>query len=198
MERYDGKTKKDDYKKYALIAAGVVAVIILYHLLTTVIYKVSHPTPDLTVVVGCEAIIDHMMEDGMEAELKTLAADLDGNGKTVVDVVPYDTRSNSAISESGTNHVGAQDGGGLFAAELEEGDALIFIKTGRDGFDGDVCAKLPEEMQTDTEPYCVEITDSKLIRDLGFKRGNFYAGIAKNATEAEYALAVEMLKQLSN
>lgn len=34
MERYDGKTKRDDYIKYGLIAAGVLLLILGYALLT--------------------------------------------------------------------------------------------------------------------------------------------------------------------
>ena len=42
MERYDGKSKKDDYRKYALIAAGVVLVIILYHVITWAAVSYTH------------------------------------------------------------------------------------------------------------------------------------------------------------
>ena len=83
MERYDGKTRKDDIKKYVLIGAGIVLVILLYNLATYAIRRLSHPTPDMSVVIASTKILDDQMTDDAETLLSPLVVDLDGNGKAV-------------------------------------------------------------------------------------------------------------------
>lgn len=199
MERYDGKTKKDDYKKYALIAAGIILVIVLYKVITSVTYALSHPTPDITVVVGCEAVIDFQMEDEMELYLKEFATDLDGNGKVVVDLVPYDIRRNEAVDASGVLEVGGWE---RFGASIENGDGALYLMTRgtfsakRSYANGDNCAALPEDLAPAEEPWCVEITGCELLQEQGFGQAQFYGAISKYATDQEYELAVEILRQL--
>ncbi len=200
MERYDGKTKKDDYKKYALIAAGVVLLIVLYHVLTFVVHKVSHPTPDVVVVFGAATITDFQEEDDMEAEMKQSAADLDGNGKTVVDVVPYDIRENAAMSSSGLKDVGAEDGQGSFYGAIQNGEGLIFITHEasllESCFTEEYLSALPEDMMEGDDPYRFNITGCAMLEAQSLGKVEFYAGIRKDATREEYDTAVAILRAL--
>lgn len=208
MERYDGKTKKDDYKKYALIALGVVAVLILYKVTTHVIYKVSHPTPDMSIVVACAKVVDFQMEDQLEAYLSPLVGDLDGNGKAVADVVPLRAIENEAMAQSGVGAVGAESDISRLQAYIagsDEGYRLFLVSDEpRDGYAGAMgscctaqkCRELPEDLQSPDNPYCTELTGAELLVKPGLEKIPFYGCIQKDATEEEYDLCVEILRQL--
>lgn len=127
MERYDGKTKKDDYKKYALIALGVVAVIIVINVITYVVRKVSHPTPDMSIVVACAKVVDFQMQDEMELYLKPLVGDLDGNGREVAEVVPLRMVENEAMAQAGIGAVGAEDDISLLQSYIASGEYKLFL-----------------------------------------------------------------------
>lgn len=199
MERYDGKTRKDDIKKYVLIAAAVILVIVLYKVLTGVIYTVSHPDPDMVVVYGAAMVTDFQMEDEMEYALKEYGTDLDDSGKTVVDVVPYDIRQNSAMAESGVGNVGAEDGRSSFISRLRDGNGLIFVTHDEallKSFNEDNCAELPEKMADKTYPFCVDISGCQMLEEQGIGDKHFYGAISKNASPEEYEAAVTMLRSL--
>ena len=205
MERYDGKTKKDDYKKYALIALGVVAVIVLYVALTRVIKKVSHPTPDVSVVVACTKVVDFQMEDGMEAYLKPLVKDLDGNGKAVADVVPLYLVPNEAIAANGLDAVGAESDIDRLRTYISEGECPLFLVSHEPGSYGSAkdlccternCRELPEDLQTADNPYCTELTGIAMLEQQKMEKIPFYGCIQKDATQEEYDLCVDILRQL--
>lgn len=78
MERYDGKTRKDDIKKWTLISIPIVLVLIGFFVGLHVLKKAN--APDYTVVTLCDsALTDAAMEDIREAA--AVLGDLDGNGK---------------------------------------------------------------------------------------------------------------------
>ena len=54
MERYDGKTKRDDYIKYGLIAAGVIMVLAIIFTANHLVRKRYHKEPDYKVVLVSE------------------------------------------------------------------------------------------------------------------------------------------------
>lgn len=202
MERYDGKTRKDDIKKYILIALAVVLVIILYRGLTSLIYKVSHPTPDLVVVYGVETVTDYQEEDDMEALMEDFASDLDGNGKVVVDVLPFDFQANPAMISSGVAEV-AEDQMDSFGGCVESGYGLIYITHEVNMleyyFTGDYLAELPEDLRSDEDPYRLDISGCGLLETQKLQRvEGFYAGIRKDATQEEYDTAVAILRGIKN
>lgn len=208
MERYDGKTKKDDYKKYALIALGVVMVLVLYKVATHIIYKVSHPTPDMSIVVACAKVVDFQMEDQLEAYLSPLVGDLDGNGRAVADVVPLRALNNEAIAQAGVGAVGAEsdiDRLHAYISGKEESYRLFLVSDEpREGYAGakascctaQKCRELPEDLQSPDNAYCTELTGAALMVKPGLEQIPFYGCVQKDATEEEYDLCVEILRQL--
>lgn len=206
MERYDGKTKKDDYKKYALIALGVVAVIIVINVITYVVRKVSHPTPDLSIVVACAKVVDFQVQDEMELYLKPLVGDLDGNGREVAEVVPLRTVANEAIAQAGLGAVGAEDDISRLSAYIASGEYKLFVVSDepRGTYPGamescctaDLCRELPEDLQTEENPYCTELTGIAMLEEQSMGKIPFYGCIQKDATDEEYDLMVEILRQL--
>lgn len=215
MERYDGKTKKDDYIKYVLIAAGIVVLIIGYKLITRAIYKTAHPTPDMTVIVACENAVDFDAEDSLEAALSEHIPDLDGNGKTVVDVKALKLAENEAIVHYELDMAGAKSDLDLLEEYLTEGTYMLFLlenaAEGQPIFDDYVgmqsavyeycnkfyCSPLPEDLSADNQ-YCVNITGCKLFEDIGWERVPFYGCIQKDASDEEYEIAVNMLHMIKD
>ena len=198
MERYDGKTRKDDIKKYFLIALGVVLVIILYRCVTGLIYKVSHPTPDLVVVYGVETVTDYQEEDDMEALMKEFASDLDGNGKVVVDVLPFDFQLNPAMMSSGVGEI-TEKSMDSFCGCIESGYGLIYITHDvnvlNHYFTEEYLAELPEDLVDEENPCRADISGCGMLQEqkLGRVEG-FYAGIRKNASAEEYETAISILR----
>lgn len=86
MERYDGKTKRDDYIKYGLIVLAVVVVIVGLSLLSHFLRKANHTEPDYTVVLGSEEAISQEMLEKLEAHFSTLVGDRNGDGEAAVQV----------------------------------------------------------------------------------------------------------------
>ncbi len=86
MERYDGKTKRDDYIKYGLIVLGVLVVIVGLSLLSHFLRKANRTEPDYTVVIGSEEAFSQEMTEQLESRLADLVGDRNGDGKAVVKV----------------------------------------------------------------------------------------------------------------
>lgn len=86
MERYDGKTKKDDYIKYGLIAAAVILVVVGLNLLTGYLKKTYQKEPDYTVVIGSEEAFGETVQEDLEGMLAQLVGDLNGDGEALVEL----------------------------------------------------------------------------------------------------------------
>lgn len=200
VERYDGKTKKDDRKKYVLIAVGVVLIIILYKLLTMWIYNISHPVPDVVVAFGAATVTDFQEEDDMEALLKPYALDLDGNGKAVVDVIPYEISENEAMLMAGITDAGGEDGQASFLGCITEAAALLYITHEASMldryFNDSYLSELPAELASKTYPYCADISGCGMLEEQRLGRVPFYAGIRKGVTEEEYQIALNIIQAI--
>lgn len=84
MERYDGKTRKDDYIRYGLIGLGIVFVVVGLTLLTNYLKKTNQKTPDFTVVIGSEEAFGTEVQEELERMLSQLVGDLNGDGEALV------------------------------------------------------------------------------------------------------------------
>ena len=191
MERYDGKTRKDDIKKYVLIGVGVVLLIILYNLTTYAIRRLSHPTPDMSVVIASTKILDDQMTEDAEKLLSPLVGDLDGNGKAGVDVIPLNLWRNSAIeADSDSAKLSDYMSDGTYHLFLISSDAnwSFYCKAS-------FCRELPEDLATGNA-YCVKLPGNALFQDEKMGLIDFYGCIHKDATDAEYDAMVALLRAL--
>lgn len=84
MERYDGKTRKDDYIKYGLIAAAVLVLVIGLSLTTRYLKKVNQKEPDYTVVIASEEAFNEAMQQQLQDVLEDLVGDRNGDGTELV------------------------------------------------------------------------------------------------------------------
>ena len=83
MERYDGKTRKDDIKKWMLISIPIVLVVI--GLLAGMHFLKKAKAPDYTVVKLCDPPLTEAATEDIRTAASVLG-DLDGNGKVNVAV----------------------------------------------------------------------------------------------------------------
>lgn len=191
MERYDGKTRKDDIKKYVLIGAGIVLVILLYNLATYAIRRLSHPTPDMSVVIASTKILDDQMTDDAETLLSPLVGDLDGNGKAVAEVVPLNLWRETAMeTDSDTAKLAEYIGDGTYKLFLISSDAnwRLYCKASH-------CRALPEDL-AEEDPYYVKLPGSVLFQETKMGLIDFYGCIQKDAADGEYDAMVALLREL--
>ena len=78
MERYDGKTRKDDIKKWGLISIPIVLVLICFFTGIHVLKKAN--APDYTVVTLCDPPLTEAAMEDIRAAASVLG-DLDGNNR---------------------------------------------------------------------------------------------------------------------
>ena len=86
MERYDGKTKKDDYIKYGLITAGVIMIFTIIFTANHLVRKHFHKEPDYKVVLVSEEALDAERVEALEAMFGMIVGDLNGDGVSIVTV----------------------------------------------------------------------------------------------------------------
>lgn len=86
MERYDGKTKRDDYIKYGLIAAGVLLLILGYVLLTGYLKRTYQKEPDYRVVLCSEEAFGEQVTKDLQNMLQKLVGDRNGDGTELVEL----------------------------------------------------------------------------------------------------------------
>lgn len=84
MERYDGKTRKDDYIKYGMIALAAVLVCAVIFGLNHYLRKKYHTVPDYQVVLVSEEAFDEERTAKLETMLGALVGDRNGDGRTTV------------------------------------------------------------------------------------------------------------------
>jgi len=215
MERYDGKTRKDDVKKYILIAIGVILLIVLYKLFVYIVVRVSHPTPDMRVVIASAKIIDYSMVDEAESYLGPLAGDLDGNGKAVVEVIPLNMAGNEEITAFDSEGVEVESDRTLLKRYLTEGTYHLFLlgknkpspdlpskfKSSGDSYWRGYCnakylRKLPEDIASVDSEYYTEIPGNTFFSETKMSLVTFCGCIHKDATDEEYDEMVALLREL--
>ena len=86
MERYDGKTKKDDYIKYGLITAVVIMILAIIFTANHLVRKHYHKEPDYKVVVVSEEALDEDRIEALESMIGGIIGDLNGDGVSMVAV----------------------------------------------------------------------------------------------------------------
>jgi len=215
MERYDGKTRKDDVKKYILIAIGVILLIVLYKLFVYIVVRVSHPTPDMRVVIVSTKIIDYSLADEAESYLGPLAGDLDGNGRAVVEVIPLNMAGNEGIAAFGSEGAEIDSDRTLLKRYLTEGTYHIFLlgknkpspdspaefQNSGDSYWREYCnakylRKLPEDLASADSEYYTEIPGDTIFSETKMSLVTFCGCIHKDATDEEYDEAIALLWEL--
>ena len=86
MERYDGKTRKDDIKKYTLIGLAVLVVILGLILLTSYLKRQNTVEPDYRAVIACSESLSQEVVEELENVIGGIVGAANGDGKVRIDI----------------------------------------------------------------------------------------------------------------
>lgn len=127
MERYDGKTRKDDIKKYTLIGLAVLVVILGLILLTSYLKKQNTVEPDYRAVIACSESLSRDVVEELENVIGGIAGDANGDGKVSIDIQALklvDVSGNIDLANPGEN---SDDAFNRMAMYLANGEYNLFL-----------------------------------------------------------------------
>lgn len=216
MERYDGKTKRDDYIKYGLITLAVLIVLGGLIWLTHFMKGLRQSNPDYTIVIGSEEAFNEAMLTDLEFAFQEVVGDRNGDNKVVVDIeVLRLTDYSQAKLDDMEDSAGEENFSGL--AEGDESRMLLLMTTGecdlfllsdqpRGGFRGaattyceqEYFVDLPEELADETYPNRCDISDAPFWATIGIEDVPFYACVLDNGDTKKMNFAIEVIRKLKD
>lgn len=202
MERYDGKSKKNDHRKYALIAAAVVVVIVVWCL---VLDGGSGETEaDFRVLYASSTGIDSESEEYLEDYIGGVVGDQNHDGETVVEIV------STAIDPE--EYADASSAFLYLAEQMSEEDISLVLLTDEpvqtltisfDGLSTNFCNQegyfmdLPELIADTDYPNRAALNDSAVFIQLGFEDGPLlYGSVLEGQDDDATELALTVLEEL--
>ena len=172
MERYDGKTRKDDIRKYILIGAAIVVVLVGWALLKHFLIE-EDPEPDYTVLYAGDYALGDAATEAMEAYLGELIGDLNGDGTVLIDVQsiavnPEDYATSTTMFQYLGIMMADEDIQLVFLTEEPEEDlgfeGLSSNYCGQDGY----FAELPEDLADEKYSNRCRVDETELFTSLGY------------------------------
>lgn len=125
-ERYDGKTRKDDIRKWTLIISAVVIVFIAIQIGLHFLKKQT--APDYTVVDLCYGTIREETQEHIKRVVGEVVGDKNGNGNV-----------NVSVKSLLPDYMGGYEEN---AAPLFAGDYVLFFMTDPSPWEGDLIAEV--------------------------------------------------------
>lgn len=206
MERYDGKTRRQDYIIYGLITFGVVLVIVGLSVLCHFLKKANQKTPDYRVVIGSEEAFNEAMEEQLEALLADLVGDRNGDGAALVEVEPLRLVDYRYAQNKGMTGVTMDDDFNRMLFHVTDGSCYLYLLSDQPGGDfrgaattyceAEYFLELPEELQDTAYPSRMDLTDAPFLQDLGLEEIPFYGCVLDGGDSEEERFAVELLEKL--
>ena len=206
MERYDGKTRKDDIKKYTLIGLGVLIVVVGSSLLTGYLKRKNTVEPDYQVVVACSESLSQDVVDDLENVIGGVVGDCNGDGTVSVTVQTLrlvDVSGNIDLANPGEN---ADDDFNRMAVYLADGSYDLFLLSDEPsgGFLGaatvyceaDFFAELPENLADTTCKTRTPLKDAPFWNEIGLETIDFYGCVPDRGDTAAENQAIDILREL--
>ena len=206
MERYDGKTRKDDIKKYTLIGLGVLLVIVGISLLTGFLKQKNTVGPDYQVVVACSESLSQDVVEGLENAIGGVVGDCNGDGTVSVTVQALrlvDLSGNIDLANPGEN---ADDDFNRMAIYLADGAYDLFLLSDEPsgGFLGAATVycnagfftELPENL---ADPGCsgrASLEGAPFLSEIGLDSIPFYGCVLSGGKAEETNQAIDILREL--
>ena len=206
MERYDGKTRKDDIKKYTLFGLGVLIVVVGISLLTGFLKRKNTVEPDYRVVVACSESLSQDVVEDLENVIGGVVGDRNGDGTVSITVQALrlvDVSGNIDLANPGEN---ADDDFNRMAIDLADGSYELFLLSDEPsgGFKGaatvyceaDFFAELPEDL---ADPTCLTRTslkDAPFWSEIGLETIDFYGCVPDRGDTAAENQAIDILREL--
>ena len=206
MERYDGKTRKDDIKKYTLIGLGVLIVVVGSSLLTGYLKRKNTVEPDYRVVVACSESLSQDVVDDLENVIGGVVGDRNGDGTVSVTVQALrlvDVSGNIDLANPGEN---ADDDFNRMAIYLADGSYDLFLLSDEPsgGFLGaatvyceaDFFAELPDGLADPTCKTRASLKDAPFWSEIGLETIDFYGCVPDRGDTAAENQAIDILREL--
>ena len=193
MERYDGKTRKDDIKKYVLIGLIVVVVLAAWFLLKH-FFVTEDPEPDYTVLYAGDYSLSESATEYMESYIGEIVGDLNGDGTVLVDVISISVNPEDySTSTTAFNYLAIQmaneDVQLVFLTDEPEEqlgfEGLSSNYSGQDGY----FAELPEELADEKYSNRCRVDQTELFQNLGYTNvPEIYAHVLDGNHDQEEAM----------
>ena len=206
MERYDGKTRKDDIKKYTLIGLGVVLVIVGIFLLTGFLKRKNTVEPDYQVVVACSESLSQDVVEELENAIGGVVGDCNGDGAVSVTVQALrlvDLSGNIDLANPGEN---ADDDFNRMAIYLADGSYDLFLLSDEPsgGFLGAATvycnagffAELPEDLADPDCPSRASLEGAPFFSEIGLDSTPFYGCVLSSGKAEKINQAIDILREL--
>lgn len=209
MERYDGKTKKDDYIKYALIGTIAVIVIIGLFALTHILKQRNQVEPDYKLVFACSESLSQDVLDDIETAVGNVVGDVNEDGKVFIEI--QDLR---LVDSSGGNIEEASSTGNLdddfnrMALYLANGEYTLFLLSDEPsgafrGAATTYCeagyfAPLPGDIADSVYDSRMDLSGAPFLKEVGLDEIPLYGCASDSASIENYEAAIEILRALKN
>lgn len=125
MERYDGKTRKDDYIKYGCI--GAAALVLFIGLQVGLHFLKKANADDYTVAYVCNLELNETARQDIQDAVAEVVGDKDGNGKVKVGIKEVYQERNPEVF-----------GGGYDMSAMFTGDYVLFLMADPSSYTEDI------------------------------------------------------------
>lgn len=206
MERYDGKTRKDDIKKYTLIGLGILIVIVGISLLTGFLKRKNTVEPDYQVVVACSENLSQDVVEGLENAIGGVVGDRNGDGTVSVTVQALrlvDLSGNIDLANPGEN---ADDDFNRMAVYLADGSYDLFLLSDEPsgGFLGAATVycnagffiELPEDLADPGCPSRASLEGAPFLSEIGLDSIPFYGCVLSSGKTEKTNQTIDILREL--
>lgn len=208
MERYDGKTRKDDIKKYILIAFGALILVIDLVLLTRFLKQKNTVEPDYRVVVACSENLSQEVIGDLENAIGGVTGDLNGDGKVSVQVEALrlvDISGNMDLANPTGN---SDDDFNRMAVYLADGGYNLFLLSDEPsgGFQGAATVycgagfftELPEDLADPACPSRASLENAPFLSEIGLDTTPFYGCVLDTGDSKVVDQATNILRELKS
>lgn len=208
MERYDGKTRKDDIKKYALITICVLILLIGIMLLTRFLKQNNTLDPDYRAVIVCSENLNQDVIDDIENAIGGVVGDLNGDGTVSVQVQALrlvDISSNMDLANPTGN---ADDDFNRMAVYLADGGYNLFLLSDEPsgGFQGAATvycnagffSELPEDLADPACPSRASLENAPFLSEIGLDTTPFYGCVLDTGDSKAVDQAINSLRELKS
>jgi hypothetical protein len=185
-ERYDGKTRRDDIKKYILIAV-IVAVAVGAWLLIYNLFGTKNKAADLNVTFVSYGVPSDSAQEQLESFLKETVGDANGDGRTIVRIYYVDFSMGNGDDQ--------------MLVQLSESDRALFLLSNQTSAYGSGASERFSEYFTvvdGLDEVMTQVNQTQLFADLGLENFEFYAAVLDRGAgyEEQTALAVDTIKAI--
>jgi hypothetical protein len=206
MERYDGKTRRDDYIKYGLITAAVIILVVGLIALTHFLKQRSQTEPDYKLVIGCSESLSKDVLDDLENAIGNVVGDVNGDEKVYIEIQSLQLVDASENIDEADITGNLDDDFNRMALYLANGEYTLFLLSDEPsgafrGAATTYCeagyfAPLPDDIADSSDDSRMDLSGAPFLNEIGLEDIPFYGCVLESADQAEYEEATNILRAL--